>query len=259
MGEKAKYHIMEDLTVATIDRVIELAPAKLLNVDGYVHIDKNKSVQLFTPPTPSHLAVSRLTGLVDLLESGFESYPVADTLVHVVSHEMVDVISRASDRWGRRQTYVRASLQKAEREFTFNQYIPQENFIIALRSLFLQDSQLDDLVRIAGNLASGSEIRQQDDGFTQQATVKAGVIMVAERTILPRVMLTPFRTFREVKQPSSEYVFRVKGDDKVNYCALFEADGGTWKLLAIDNIKEWLSNQLKGSTVERLPDMPIVA
>jgi hypothetical protein len=137
--------------------------------------------------------------------------------------------------------------------------MPQENFVIALRSLFIQDSQLDDLVRLAGNLASGSEIRQQDDGFTQQATVKAGVIMVAEKTMLPRVKLTPFRTFREATQPSSEYVFRVKGDDKGNYCALFEADGGTWKLQAIDNVKDWLSNQLKGSTVSGLPDIPIIA
>lgn len=250
---------MNDLTVALVDRAIELAPAKLFTVEDFTYIDKDKSATMFVPPRPTTLEVSRLTGVVDLLECDFEKYPVTDTLVHVVSHESVAVISQSSDKWGRRQVYVRASLQKAEREFTFNQYMPQENFVIALRSLFIQDSQLDDLVRLAGNLASGSEIRQQDDGFTQQATVKAGVIMVAEKTILPRVTLTPFRTFREAKQPSSDYVFRVKGDDKGNYCALFEADGGTWKLQAIDNVKEWLSNQLKGSTVDGIPNIPIIA
>lgn len=245
--------------VDVIDRSIGLAPAKLLTIGSYTYIDKDKSVTLYTPPKSSMLEVSRLTGLVDLLEQDFENVLKLNPFVHVISHDQVDVLSNFSDDWGRRHRFVSAKLQKPECEFTFNQYMGQEQFIIALRSLFIQDSQLDDLVRLAGNLASGSEIRQEDDGFTQRATVKAGVVMVQEKTILPRVTLTPFRTFREAKQPSSEYVFRVKGDEKGNYCALFEADGGTWKLQAMDNVKEWIANQLKGSAVEGLSELPVIA
>jgi hypothetical protein len=245
--------------VDVIDRAIGLAPAKLLEVGGFTFIDKDKTATMFMPPKFSSLEVSRLTGLVDLLENGFESVLAENPFVHVISHEQVDVICNTSDGFGRRQRFISAKLQKPEREFTFNQYMGQEQFIIALRSLFIQDSQLDDLVRLAGNLASGSEIRQEDDGFTQRATVKAGVVMVQEKTILPRVTLTPFRTFREAKQPSSEYVFRVKGDEKGNYCALFEADGGTWKLQAMDNVKDWISNQIKGSDVEGLSDIRVIA
>lgn len=245
--------------VDVIDRAIELARAKTFELGGYTYIDKDKSVTMFTPPKSSVLEISRLTGLVDLIEQDFEEVQHNSPFVHVISHEQVDVLSNISDAWGRRHRFVSAKLQKPEREFTFNQYMGQEQFIIALRSLFIQDSQLDDLVRLAGNLASGSEIRQEDDGFTQRATVKAGVVMVQEKTILPRVTLTPFRTFREAIQPSSEYVFRVKGDDKGNYCALFEADGGTWKLQAMDNVKGWISNQLKGSTVTGVSDLPVIA
>ncbi len=250
----------EALELPVIDRFLELQPARLINVEGYTHIDKDKTAVLFTPPKPGSIKISTLSGFIDLLEANFESFPIADTLVHVRSHDAVALINRESDKYGARRTYILAELMKAEREFTFNTYIPQEQFVINLRSLFIQDGQLDDLVRLAGNLAQATEVRQEDDGFTQRATVKAGVIMTNEKTILPRVTLTPFRTFREAKQPSSEFVFRVKHDERQgNMCALFEADGGVWKLQAIENVKNYLSNSMKGSTVEGLPDIPVIA
>lgn len=48
-------------------------------------------------------------------------------------------------------------------------------------------------------------------------------------------------------QPESDFVFRMKEDkyDGVQ-CALFEADGGAWKLHAMESIQEYLEEQLKG-------------
>ena len=247
-------------TVETIDRILGLAPAKTFQIDGFTYIDKDKKAALVMPAVPEALKISTLSGFIDLLEASFEKFPVDEVLVQIASHEAVKLIQRSSDRFGRRQAYIYAELMKAEREFQFNTFLPQENFVINLRSLFIQDSQLDDLVRLAGNLAQNSEIRQEDDGFTQRATVKSGVVMVNERTVLPRVTLTPFRTFREAVQPSSEFVFRVKHDERLgNMCALFEADGGTWKLQAIQNVKQFISNQLKGADVQGLPDIPVIA
>ena len=53
--------------------------------------------------------------------------------------------------------------------------------------------------------------------------------------------LQPFRTFLEVDQPTSAFVFRI---DKAGRCALFEADGGIWKNEAMENIKEYLEEKL---------------
>ncbi|MCO5478627.1 hypothetical protein NG891_18015, partial [Enterococcus gallinarum] len=47
--------------------------------------------------------------------------------------------------------------------------------------------------------------------------------------------------FLEVEQPSSPFVFRI---DKMGNCALFEADGGIWKHTAMENIHEYLTNEL---------------
>lgn len=251
-----------DISVPVIDRVMELTPATTLTVDGYTYLDKDKTLTLHKPPVPEPLKVSTLDGLVDLLEAQFEgdSRKTGDQMVHVVSHDSVQFLSKYSDDFGRRQSYIVATRMKPEQEFEFGKYIPQERFVIALRSLFAQSEQLDALVALAGNIAKETEVRQEDDGFSQRVTAKAGTHLVKETTVNPRVPLKPFRTFIEAEQPESVFLFRVKHDgSQGNLCALFEADGGGWKLQAMENVKTWISNRLKGSQIDGLSDIPVIA
>jgi hypothetical protein len=83
--------------------------------------------------------------------------------------------------------------------------------------------------------------------------------MLSEKVVNPRVTLKPFRTFREAEQPSSDFIFRVKADEiKGNLCALFEADGGYWKIAAMQNVRTWLQNKLAGSPVQTLNAIPVI-
>jgi hypothetical protein len=250
-----------EISVPVIDRVMELTPGRTLEVNGYTYLDKDKSLTLQKPPCPAPMKVSTLDGLVDLLEANFESEyrKQSEQLVHVVSHEKVEFLSKVSDRFGYRQEFIVANRIKPEQEFQFGVYLPQEKFVIALRSLFVQDASVDELVAIAGNLAAKAEVQQHDDGITQQVTMKAGVHLVTEKVLKPKVDLKPYRTFLEVEQPSSTYIFRVKTAEGGSTCALFEADGGMWKLTAMENIKTWFANRLKGSAAEGLSDIPVVA
>ena len=250
---------MAELGTETINRVLELAPAGTLDVDGYTYLDKDKTLTLHKPPVPIAITVSTLTGMVDLLEAEFEAAEPATCFFHVAAYDTVRYQLRESDRYGRRQTFIVSERIKPEQEFRFGVYQSQEQFVIALRSLFVQDANINELVALAGNLAAKAEVHQQDDGFTQQTTVKAGVHLVAEKVVKPMVDLRPYRTFLEVEQPVSTYVFRVKGGETGSSCALFEADGGTWKLTAMENVKTWLTNRLKGSEANGLADIPVVA
>lgn len=68
-----------------------------------------------------------------------------------------------------------------------------------------------------------------------------------ETALVPNpVKLRPYRTFTEVEQPESEFVFRMKNYDGSVGCAIFEADGGAWKNRAMKNIKEYLQYELAG-------------
>lgn len=58
------------------------------------------------------------------------------------------------------------------------------------------------------------------------------------------VKLRPYRTFMEIEQPESAYVFRVKDSEKGPYFKLVEADGGLWKSIVMKRIKEYLEYEL---------------
>jgi hypothetical protein len=49
----------------------------------------------------------------------------------------------------------------------------------------------------------------EDSGITQKVGMKTGAVLKTTETLRPRVTLAPFRTFREVVQPASEFIFRV--------------------------------------------------
>ncbi|MDF9627266.1 hypothetical protein P5775_32030, partial [Bacillus cereus] len=80
-----------------------------------------------------------------------------------------------------------------------------------------------------------------DDGVSQAVTVKTGVASRGNAKVPNPVQLSPYRTFVEVKQPESKFVFRMREGAR---CGLFEADGGAWKLEAMNNIKEYLNEAL---------------
>lgn len=243
-----------------VERFLQLQPARTIEVGDFTYIDKDKNVTLFMPPEPHSLQLDTLSGFVKLLENSFEKFPPQDSVVHVSDFNEVSLIANFSDKWGRRQVYLTAKAPKPERSFPFNQFLSQELFNINLRSMFVEDDALRELLGISGNLTDKSEVNQKDDGFTQDVTVKGGVQLMKRETISPRMTLRPFRTFLEVEQPEGDYLFRVKGDgEKGLTCALIEADAGRWKLKAMETIAKWLETRLKTSDRAELGNLPVVA
>ena len=242
------------------DRLFELQPARTLTIDGFTYIDKDKTVTQFQPPVPSTLTVATLSGFLNLLENGFEGFDPTKTVLHVTAFDEVKLIGNASDQFGRRHVYAVAKAMKTERNFKFNEFLPQEEFNIALLSMFVPEPGQAGLLAISGNLAKEMESRQQDDGVTQQVNTRSGVTFVKTTTLKPRVTLFPFRTFTEVAQPQGDFIFRVKHDERLgNVCALFEADAGAWKLMAMNTIKQWLTNATRGSSATSINNLPVVA
>lgn len=77
--------------------------------------------------------------------------------------------------------------------------------------------------------------------MTQTVQVRSGVSFVENQQVRPIVSLAPYRTFQEVLQPESDFVFRV---DQDRNGSLTEADGGMWKLAARNAVKTYLRNAL---------------
>lgn len=135
--------------------------------------------------------------------------------------------------------------------FTFGTYLDPEAFVIALQARFVQTPDRDAILALVGNIKDESVRQASDDGVTQTVTARAGVVMAKEVPVPNPVTLAPYRTFRDVTQPESRFVLRVRrgGEGQLPTCALFEADGSAWKLDAVKGVAAWLRVELVGTNV----------
>lgn len=189
----------------------------------------------------SAIQMNTLTSLVDYLKAGVDS--MADKmLVQVVSPMKVRVLSMLdADRKREELVDVEAMIP----DFEYGRYMGNERFIIALQSKFIANDDRDLLLQFAGTVKDESIAQYGDDGVTQKATIKTGITSVGDAVVPNPVKLRPFRTFIEVEQPESAFVFRMRQAEGHGVeCAIFEADGGAWKNAAMKSIKEYLQYEL---------------
>lgn len=194
-------------------------------------------------PKAEPIKMNTLSSLVDYIRSNTDSM-YGDMFIHVMSPTHVEMRSELDDERIRECVVV---VNAQVPEFNFNQFIGHENFCINIQSKFINDPDTDRALiqKFAGTVEAGSVAEYGDDGATQKATIKTGIASKGEAIVPNPVKLRAFRTFIEVEQPVSHYIFRMKQDkyDGIS-CALFEADGGAWKLDAMQNIKAYLKEQL---------------
>jgi hypothetical protein len=190
-------------------------------------------------PQPKTLGGDTLQSLADFAEWTFGNVPGHFT--HIESEVAVSIQSGIIGQFMQRHCWFRS--QCPIKPFPFGQYMPTEDFIIRLQSQFVPNEHRAAILQIVGNLSDEDVRTLSDDGVTQTVNVKGGIVMKGQADLPNPVTLKPFRTFAEVDQPSGLFVLRVTKSASSNkpQLALFEADGGAWKLQAIANIKKWLS------------------
>jgi len=172
----------------------------------------------------------------------------------VTSPILVEIISAA---WGddkERSVSVSAVLGKGLDVFPFCTFMSQEEFAIRFRSLFVakKGDDFDYVAQYASKLVGGMNVEGADDGVTQRVAVRRGICesRTDKMELKAIVKLSPYRTFRDVEQPESEFLLRVRMDSNgMPTVALFEADGGAWRDKAMANIVEYIERQVPGIPV----------
>lgn len=229
---------------------------EVIAVDGTNYVSR----QVYAPPkepTPSTLNLNTLTGLVDYVNNGTDDLKAEGVglMVHVVNERQVSVVSSLFGRGLQRKAYATATAEAvlSSADFQYGAFYDCEAFVIKLLSLFEDFDGRKAVLKVVGNIKEEDVRQASDDGVTQTVTARSGIARVAEVEVPNPVYLAPFRTFREVTQPLSPFVLRMKksNDGSLPKVALFEADGGKWKLDAIKFIKDYLT--------ERIATVPIIA
>jgi hypothetical protein len=235
-----------------IDRILGLAPPNFHPVGELEYADKN--LVLICPPSPKAVECSTLQGLVDLYNGDLDKAKTSgDLLVHITSPTEVELISRESDVHGRRRVWARAGYPKDCVPFNFGSWMNPESFIISAQASFQRVKietdlgtyarDLDYVLSIASKISADQTAENEDDGIAQRVAVKSGVTLKAEQVLRPLVNLAPYRTFAEIDQVLSRFVFRARVGGESVHLALFEGDGGRWRLDAVAELKRWLGGK----------------
>jgi len=214
--------------------LVGMGKAEIHTEHGQVYSDK--PLHLIEEPTAKPFLLHTLSGLVDYIHSEFDGDE--PLIIHVVSPTSVEVKSRFNND-GNRSHFIKA--EALIPDFNFDSWYDTETFNIKLQSVFVQNEDRDIMLKVVGNIQEDNVKNVKDDGVSQAVVAKVGVASVGNVEVPNPVSLIPYRTFVDVVQPESDFVFRMKDGPR---CAIFEADGGAWKHLAIENVKDYLEKSL---------------
>lgn len=229
--------------------IVGLKEPSIKEINGVYYSDKDITrVEPVTRPVP--FQVNTLSSLVDYIISNKDNIELNKAILHIENYTTISLFTTL-DQFNSRSEYI---ICKADvPTFKFDRYYNSEDFNIRLQSLFCDTADRAKILRIAGNIKTTEANTVADDGITQLIQTKKGVILGEEESVPNPVELAPYRTFTEISQPISKFIFRISNGPEM---ALFEADGGAWKLIVIQRIKEYLENSLENTPAK---DITILA
>lgn len=203
---------------------------------------------------PATLAFTTLNAVTEYVarftKGNFDFYDkhTNELAIHIVSPVLVRVIARLTPLHLKRPVYVEASTHHIYTSgFKFGQYYDVEDFIVALMTLFVDTPDRKYVLDLVSNIRDKDVLNAIDNGVTQTVKTRKGISTLQDEPVRNPVHMAPYRTFREVPQPVSAFLLRMRSGKELPECALFEADGGTWNLEAMKNIHGFFTQTLTDS------------
>lgn len=192
-------------------------------------------------PAAKTLGVATLGAVRDYIAANKDALDLTKLAVHVVSPSSVHVLGPLDVRSRTRETFLAAVAGDLTDGF-LGKYMSLEDFIVGLQVRFADADDRKRVLSLLSNVKHETVKTAMDDGVTQVVQARAGVALVSDVAVPNPVLLCGLRAFRDVVQPSSLYVLRVAGGRTggLPEVALFEADGGAWRLQTIARVREWL-------------------
>ena len=212
--------MMEGLKAA-LEHVEELArdneKTEVIEICGRTYA--NKSLKRYDVPERAEaIETHSLSSMVDYIGSCSQEFPKGrDMIIHIMGPKRVRLMSALD----------------AE----------QERFMIEIQANFQPSADLELIMKVAGNVERKNKQSYSDDGVSQVATMTVGVAAKADVIVPNPVTLIPYRTFQEVAQPASKFVFRIGDKDEPAFM-IVEAENGIWKNEAVANIKKYFADAI---------------
>ena len=205
------------------------------------------------PPDVAPIMIHTLTGIRDYLAANVDDLPKPEQMIHVLSPREVHLIEafEGEEVRFRRTTYVKAAAEVPE--YPFGRFLDAEEFMIRAMTLFVDTPERKRLLEFMASIRDSTVVETGDDGVRQEVKIAKGITRLDNAPVPNPVNLQPYRTFPEVDQPGSPFVLRLRSGDEDSKpaAALFDCDGGKWRIEAIQSIASWLRREV--------PDVKVVA
>ena len=238
-----------DMTKDFLDRILALDYPHTIKLGGRIFTDKEVRPLPCGPVAGSPLCTESLSSVADYITRNTDGDALEGGrfIIHAEGPKSV-ALYKEMNRDKRRDCLLKAEANVSE--FPFGRFMDVESFIINLQSSFVQDKNTAALLAFIASVKTDTGVEQTDDGISQKVTARSGVALVSSAKVPNPISLRPYRTFSEVEQPESAFVFRVKSDERSGVTmALFEADGSAWKHEAIVSIRGYFETALDGQEV----------
>ena len=159
---------------------------KIVEINGRTYCDKELR-RYDVNEKASPLTVSTLTALVDYIKGCTEELR-DKMIIQIKSPSEITLISGLDEERNREKLItVEADLP----HFKANRWVTQGKFILELQSMFVKTSDLEAIMKVAGNIEAKTTANYGDDGVTQKTTIQQGVASRADVIVPNPVSLIP--------------------------------------------------------------------
>ena len=211
--------------------------------DGIEYVKTADGYSKLSKPIINEIKVNSLDGLIKMIKNHrkdvFDTSELILPLIVNVDFNRISVMSSLKPDRSRNYLFESNPMIPSLR---FGYDMSVEEIIILLSTSFIQTENTKRFIESLSSLRVVEEVEFNDDGVGQTVTAKKGASMNAKFQVQPIVKLKPIRTYAEIDQVESKFLFRVNKDGSV---CLREADGGQWKYETQKRIVEYLETNLK--------------
>lgn len=229
----------------TIEKILDLARPEIIEVEDREYILKGRDPAIVIYPDPIH--INNLSGIIDYCSQDPEG--IGTFMIHVLDYNQVNVYIPMGGPFNLRPVLVKSTCRS--NGFEFGRQYDYESFLIAVHTCFVPNEDRDYILKFISSVRVDANSKVEDDGISQTLTAKMGVSSLVKDIPIKNILnLKPYRTFTEIDQPESVFVFRMKVKDNAPVFSVHEADGAAWKQEAVSRISGYVNNQKKNITAE---------
>ena len=198
----------------------------------------DKLLHMVKDPIIDTYKFNTLDGFIDYCNIFIEN-----KIIHIENEKSIKCYSYDIDRFQRRKFIAHCALDRTE--YRSGYYEPIEDFILNLKTMYVQTDVISNLVAILGNIVDEDIRTTSDDGISQSITVKKGINLRSQTDLPVFLKLQPYSTFIEIEQPVIEFLLRVKSKTDGIVASLFESKNTLWKIYSVKKICAYVYNRLK--------------